>query len=120
MRLRADTTWVKKKRWARRSNRYLGAALSSGPGPYAASGKRTHRSLSGSPTGEEPAAQYAVASALAHHATDMNFDRVYTYLNRMPVEFRVLAVRDASLRTPAIKATPSYTRWAIEHHHVLN
>ncbi len=68
----------------------------------------------------EPAAQYAVASALGHHATDMNFDRIYSYLNRMPVEFRVLAVRDASLRTPAIKFTPSYTRWAIEHHHVLN
>jgi hypothetical protein len=69
---------------------------------------------------EEPAAQYAVASALAHHATDTNFDRVYTYLGRMPVEFRVLAVRDASLRTPAIKFTPAYTRWAIEHHHVLS
>ena len=69
---------------------------------------------------EEPAAQYAVASALAHRTTDANFDRVYTYLNRMPVEFRVLAVRDASLREPAIKFTPAYTRWAIEHHHVLN
>jgi hypothetical protein len=69
---------------------------------------------------EEPAAQYAVASALAHHATDINFDRVYAYLNRMPVEFRVLAVRDTSVRTPAIKFTPAYTRWAIEHHHVLN
>lgn len=69
---------------------------------------------------EEPAAQYAVASALAHHTTDTNFDRVYAYLNRMPVEFRVLAVRDASLRAPDIKFTAAYTRWAIEHHHVLN
>ena len=69
---------------------------------------------------EEPAAQYAVASALEQRATDANFDRVYAYLNRMPVEFCVLAVRDASLREPAVKFTPAYTRWAIEHHNVLN
>jgi hypothetical protein len=43
-------------------------------------------------------------------ATDMNFDRVYTWLNRKLVEFRVLAVRDASLRTPEIKFTAAYTR----------
>lgn len=71
------------------------------------------------PVPENAAAQYAVASALARCASDINFDRVCLYLDRMPTEFRVLCVRDASLREPGIRHTPSYTKWAIENHHVL-
>ncbi|MGH9566700.1 MAG: AAA family ATPase [Candidatus Angelobacter sp.] len=71
------------------------------------------------PVPESAAAQYAVASALARCASDINFDRVCLYLDRMPTEFRVLCVRDASLREPGIRHTASYTKWAIENHHVL-
>lgn len=71
------------------------------------------------PVPENAAAQYAVASALARCVSDTNFDRVCLYLDRMPTEFRVLSVRDASLREPAIRHTSGYTKWAIEHHHVL-
>jgi hypothetical protein len=49
---------------------------------------------------ESPAALYAIASALARCATEFNFDRVCAYLERMPTEFRMLCVRDASLREP--------------------
>ena len=71
------------------------------------------------PVPENAAAQYAVASALAHCATDTNFDRICTYLNRMPTEFSVLCVRDASLRQPGVQHTPAFTRWATANHHVL-
>lgn len=71
------------------------------------------------PVPENAAAQYAVASALAHCASDTNFDRICTYLGRMPTEFSVLCVRDASLREPAIRHTSGYTKWAIENHHVV-
>ena len=71
------------------------------------------------PVPENAAAQYAVASALARRASDVNFDRVCLYLDRMPTEFRVLGVRDATLRDPAIRHTAGYTKWAIENHHVL-
>jgi hypothetical protein len=37
----------------------------------------------------------------------------------MPVEFRILCVRDASLRAPSIKYTTAYVKWAVENHHVL-
>ena len=73
----------------------------------------------GEPVPESPAAQYAVASALAHHATDLNFDRIYQYLTRMPAEFQVLCVRDATLRDTNIKHTAGYTRWAVANHAVL-
>ncbi len=71
------------------------------------------------PVPESPAAQYAVASALAHRASDTNFDRICLYLDRMATEFRVLCVRDATLRDQSIKHTSGYTRWAIQNHHVL-
>jgi hypothetical protein len=71
------------------------------------------------PVPESAAAQFAVATALAHRASDTNFDRVYQYLKRMPTEFNVLAVRDASLRDPNIRHTAGYTAWAVQNHHVL-
>ena len=71
------------------------------------------------PVPESAAAQYAVASALAYRASDTNLDRICVYLERMPTEFCVLCVRDASLREPAIRHTAAYTKWAIENHHVL-
>jgi hypothetical protein len=71
------------------------------------------------PVPESAAAQYAVASALARSASDSNFDRVCQYLERMPTEFRVLCVRDASLCAPEIRTTGAFTKWAVENHHVL-
>jgi hypothetical protein len=71
------------------------------------------------PVPENAAAQYAVASALARCASDINFDRVCQYLDRMPTEFSVLCVRDSCLREPAIRHTAGYTKWAIDNHHVL-
>jgi hypothetical protein len=68
---------------------------------------------------ENAAAQFAVAAALSHCATDTNFDRICTYLARMPVEFSVMCVRDTSIRQPAVQHTPAYTKWAISNHHVL-
>src|SRR5258708_3237741 len=71
------------------------------------------------PVPDNAAAQYAVASALAHYSSETNFDRVCTYLERMPTEFSVLCVRDASLKQPAVRNTPGYTKWAIANHHVI-
>ncbi len=71
------------------------------------------------PVPENAAAQYAVSSALARCASDTNFDRICLYLDRLPTEFRVLCVRDATLRQPAIRSTAGYVRFAVENHHVL-
>jgi hypothetical protein len=71
------------------------------------------------PVPDNAAAQYAVASALAHCATDTNFDRICAYVGRMPTEFSVLCVRDAMLREPAVQHTSAFTKWATTNHHVL-
>jgi len=71
------------------------------------------------PVPSEPAAQYAVASALAHRASDTNFNQIYDYLRRMPAEFSVLCVSDACRRNPDVKHSGGYTRWAVENHHAV-
>jgi hypothetical protein len=65
-------------------------------------------------------AQYAVACALSRRATDANFDRICRYVNRMPPEFGVLCVTDALRRTPEVKHTAAFTRWATTNHHIFN
>jgi len=71
------------------------------------------------PVPDQPDAQYAVATALANSASDTNFDRMCVYLQRMPTEFQVFCVRDASLRDPNIRSTKGYVTWAVENHHAI-
>ncbi len=71
------------------------------------------------PVPNNAAAQYAVASALSYYASDTNFDRICRYLKRMPAEFGVLCVRDASSRKPDVRHTAAYTQWAIANHNVI-
>jgi hypothetical protein len=71
------------------------------------------------PVPDEPSAQYAVASALACCTSDTNFDRVCAYLDRLPTEFRVLCVRDATLRDSSLRSTAAYVKFAVENHHTF-
>ena len=71
------------------------------------------------PVPENAASQYAVASALARCASDSNFDRICLYVNRLPTEFSVLCVRDATLRDPPFAPLQAMTKWAVENHHAI-
>jgi hypothetical protein len=71
------------------------------------------------PVPESPAAQFAVCSGLAHCASDTNFDRISRYLERMPTEFSVFCVRDATIRVPSICSTAAYVKWAVDNNHAI-
>lgn len=60
----------------------------------------------------DPATLYALCGALAHKSTTGNFDRALTYIRRLPPEFSVLFVRDATAKTPDLFNTKSYIDWA--------
>lgn len=62
-----------------------------------------------------PATLYAVSAALARMATVGNIGRVMQYLDRLPVEYSVMAIRDAVTRDATLAATNEFTRWSIEH-----
>jgi len=71
------------------------------------------------PVPKEPAALYAVATAVAHRATAENFQNVVTYLCRLPEEFSVMAMRDAQTRVPKLASTTPFADWVTKHQHVL-
>lgn len=61
---------------------------------------------------------YAVASALGHRADPRNLGRVTKYLDRLPDEYNVLAMRDATTRNAELTATPEFTKWSVKHQDV--
>jgi MoxR-like ATPase len=71
------------------------------------------------PLPEEPSAQIAIATALGRAMSDQSVAKGLTYLDRMPTEMRVLAMRDAAARDRAITSTPEFVRFGVEHAEVI-
>ena len=71
------------------------------------------------PVPDEPSARIAIATALGRVLTDHSIAKGIRYLNRMPTEIRVLAMRDAAVRDRAITHTPEFVRFGVEHAEVL-
>lgn len=67
----------------------------------------------------EPAALYAVSEALARRLTPAGMEKAAVYLERLPVEFGVLCLRQAVCREPALVETQAFARWAQNHADVL-
>ena len=67
----------------------------------------------------DPATLWAISSALARRATVQNIRRVITYLDRMPQEYAVMSVKDATARDASLCSTAEFTQWAINHADVV-
>ena len=67
----------------------------------------------------DAASLWAIAAALSRRATDANFRRALTYLDRMPQEYGVMSVKDATARDAALCSTPEFTNWAVGHADVI-
>ena len=67
----------------------------------------------------EPSAQIAIATALGRVLTDTSVGRGIAYLERMPTEMRVMAMRDAAARETAITHTPEFVRFGVEYREVI-
>ena len=57
----------------------------------------------------------SLCAALAYRATPDNFAAVIAYLRRLPKEYEVMAVRDATARERKLYDTPAYTAWAADN-----
>ena len=71
------------------------------------------------PVPKDPAAMYAVATALGRMATPNNLDTVCQYLDRVPPEFSVLTMRDATQRDKDLTSTRAFAQWGTKHADVL-
>lgn len=72
------------------------------------------------PVPTEPSTQYAVATAIGRFTTDQSIGRAIRYLDRLPVEFKVLAVRDAVVRDQSITHTPEFVAFGVQHSEVIH
>jgi hypothetical protein len=68
---------------------------------------------------EDKSVLYALTGALAHRSSKDNFDRVYTYLEKLPPEFSVMCVQDAIKLHPEIKETKAFVKWAVSNANVI-
>lgn len=66
----------------------------------------------GSEVPKDGATLYALCGALAHRATETNFIRLVEYIQRLPAEFGLLFVRDATKLCPKILTTKEFIAWA--------
>lgn len=69
---------------------------------------------------DSPATLYALTTALSMNtATPSAFSRFMLYVQRMPVEFQVVYVRDCLKRVNAVKMDPAFTAWSLKHQDVV-
>jgi len=68
---------------------------------------------------EEPAALYAVVSALVEKASPDNVPMIFKYGNRLPADFSTLLVRDMIRKNPKIQHSKAFIEWATTHKEVL-
>lgn len=71
------------------------------------------------PVPDDPATLYALAGALARKATEGNLGRLIRYLERLPVEFNVVSIKDAVGRKPALQNTRDFIEWCSAHQDVM-
>jgi len=71
------------------------------------------------PVPKDPGTQYAVSSAIARAATKLNLEAVMTYADRLPPEFGILTIRDATERDASLMRTPLFISWGQLHNDFL-
>jgi len=73
------------------------------------------RDPQGTPVPTQPAALYAVATALGSRITVANVATIMVYLARLPKEFEVVAMTDAVRRDQNIQQTANFAGWAVKN-----
>lgn len=68
---------------------------------------------------DTPSGLYTISISLSRHATTKNFDKVLTYLERMPVEFNVMCVKEATRISKTLMVTDGFKMWGTMHREVI-
>jgi hypothetical protein len=67
----------------------------------------------------DPAVLFALSGALAHKSSKDNFDRVWEFVQRMPIDFQVMTVCDVSKLKPEVRNTKAFVQFATKNSNVL-
>lgn len=64
-------------------------------------------------------AQYAIVGSLTNYTTVSNVERIATYISRLPSDFGVMYWQDSVRKTPALRGTKEFMRWATSAGNVI-
>ena len=67
----------------------------------------------------EPSVSFAITGMLAENITDQNIDKVILYINRIPAEFQVIALKKAIKKTPSIINSVEVKKWIVVNHDLV-
>lgn len=71
------------------------------------------------PVPKGAASLYAVSAALGRFANENNLGRMIKYTNRLPVEYGVMAMKDAVTRDKTLTKVNDFTKWAVNHANIV-
>lgn len=63
----------------------------------------------------EPSAQYAMSGMLGEHFTNANIPPLLRYMQRMPIEFQILAMQRGRSKSRAFRKNPAVAEWISLH-----
>jgi len=70
---------------------------------------------SGTPVPQEPSTLFALSGSMGTHATEDTIDALITYAYRLPIEFQIIALRDAIRRNEDLKKTKAVREWIVRN-----
>lgn len=59
----------------------------------------------------EPSIMFALSSSISHNATEANFGQLMKFVNRFPVEFQVICLRESVRRNKPLNMHPATQKW---------
>jgi hypothetical protein len=65
--------------------------------------------------GDEPSVHFAVAGLVSHHVNAKNAKALLTFVERIPADLQVVALRNAIKRDDAIRCIPELKTWNAKH-----
>ena len=71
------------------------------------------------PVPSSPGAKFAISAALDTKTTKTNIGRAMAYIGRMPIEYQVMYIRNASRRDRSLVETKTFMDWAVKNEAVM-
>lgn len=68
----------------------------------------------------KPDVLYALLGSIAARASKKNFEAIVTLSDRLPAEFSVMLVKDATMKDPTLCETDAFTTWATTHDDLID
>jgi len=69
----------------------------------------------GTPVPSEPSTLYAITGAITNRLNDQNIGPIIQYLDRLPGEYQIVTMKDASVRNKSITNSRSFIEWATKN-----